>query len=152
MTTIKYIKSIIVPYIQEKRNDLGLPVSYPALVIFDEFTGQTTDEALGLLQENNISYVIVPPNTTDRLQPLDLSVNKAAKEFLRSQFQAWYASKISSQVKASSSSITPVDLRLSVMKPIGAQWMVKLYHYFKSKPEIITNGFKAAGIISILES
>ena len=152
VTTIKYIKSIIVPYIQEKRNDLGLPVSYPALVIFDEFTGQTTDEALGLLQENNILYVIVPPNTTDRLQPLDLSVNKAAKEFLRSQFQAWYASKISSQVKASSSSITPVDLRLSVMKPIGAQWMVKLYHYFKSKPEIITNGFKAAGIISILES
>ena len=45
-----------------------------------------------------------------------------------------------------------LDLRLSVMKPIGAQWMVKLYQYFKSKPEIITNGFKAAGIISILES
>ena len=48
--------------------------------------------------------------------------------------------------------MTPVDLKLSVMKPqpLGAQWMIKLYDYFKSKPEIIENGFKQVGINGVL--
>ena len=74
----------------------------------------------------------MPANCTDCLQPLDLSVNKAAKEFLRKQFN----------VKPMQS----IDLRLSVVKPLGARWMISLYDYFKAKPEIIKNGFKEAGI------
>ena len=92
--------------------------------------------------------VIVPPNCTDRLQPLDISVNKAAKEFLRSCFQEWYASKIAFQLKPSARVTEPVDLRLSLMKPIGAKWLIELYDYLKSKPEIICNGLKGAGITS----
>ena len=88
-----------------------------------------------ILEENSIFYVIVPPNCTDRLQPLDISVNKAAKEFLRSRFQEWYASKIAFQLKQSARVTEPVDLRLSLMKPIGVKWLIELYDYFKSKPE-----------------
>ena len=40
----------------------------------------------------------------------------------------------------------PVDLRLSVMKPLGAKWLVELHDYIKGKPDIIKNGFKEAGI------
>ena len=36
----------------------------------------------------------------------------------------------------------PIDLRLSVVKPEGARWMIAMYDYLKSKPEIISNGFK----------
>ena len=43
-----------------------------------------------LLDENNVSVVLIPPNCTDRLQPLDVSVNKSAKEFLCKQFHTWY--------------------------------------------------------------
>ena len=75
-----------------------LLLSHPVLVIFDEFNGQTTDQVFSVLEENSTFYVIVPPDCTDRLQPLDVSVNKIAKEFLRSRFQEWYASKISSKV------------------------------------------------------
>lgn len=71
-TMIDYIKKIIIPYVQAKRKDLGLPENHAALVIFDEFNGQTTDKVLHLLEENDIFYVIVPPNTTDRLQPIGL--------------------------------------------------------------------------------
>jgi len=46
------------------------------------FHGQFTETILGMLEENNVYMVIVPANCTDHLQPLDLSVNKAAKEFL----------------------------------------------------------------------
>lgn len=42
--------------------------------------------------------------------------------------------------------VTPIDL---IMKPIG---MIDLYDYFKAKPEIIINGFRAVGILNILKS
>ena len=44
-----------------------------------------------MIDDCNINAVIIPANRTDRLQPLDLSVNKAVENFLRNQFQDWYA-------------------------------------------------------------
>ena len=38
-------------------------------------------------------------------------------------------------------------MRLSIMKPIGAQWLLEMYEYFKSHPNLIINGFRAAGIL-----
>lgn len=134
-TTKNYITKIIVPYINNTKKELQLPETQPALVIFDEFTGQTTNDILKILDDNNLYYVIIPPNTTDKLQPMDLSVNKSAKEFLRLQLQNWYSKKISERipVATSPSGITPVNLKLSVMKPVEAKWMMKLFDYFKSR-------------------
>ena len=89
--------------------------------------------------------VLIPPNCTDRLQPLDLSVNKSVKDFLRQQFQEWYNGLVCAQVQKSW--VELIDLRLSVVKLLGAKWMDKLYNYLKSKPEIVCNGFRAAGIL-----
>ena len=88
---------------------------------------------------------MIPPNCTDRIQPLDLSVNKAAKEFLRRKFQAWYAQNVCAQLEEKMSK-KPIDLRLSTVKPLGAKWMSELFDYMKAKPEIIRNGFKESGI------
>ena len=63
----------------------------PALVIMDNFKGQVTPNINSLLEENNIHVVLLPANTTDRLQPMDISVNKPAKDFLRKKFQNWYS-------------------------------------------------------------
>ena len=99
-TTMKsYLEVILVPYVQEKRTALDLPGTQSALVIFDEFRGQLTDEILMQLEENIILYVTVPPNCTDRLQPLYVSVNRPAKEFLRSKFGEWYAGQVAIQMK-----------------------------------------------------
>ena len=76
-----YIVNIVVPYVTKKREDLRLPCDHHALVIYDKFKGQCTPAILQLLEENNIDVVFVPANCTDRLQPLDVSVNKAAKHF-----------------------------------------------------------------------
>ena len=46
-----------------------------------------------MLLENNILFVCVSANCTDRLQPLDVSINKAAKDYLRWQFQEWYSNQ-----------------------------------------------------------
>ena len=45
----------------------------------------------------------------------------------------------------------PVDLKLSRMKPLGAQWFVDAFTHVQNNPEIIRNGFKAAGIQDTLQ-
>ena len=41
-----------------------------------------------------------------------------------------------------------VDLNLSVVKPLGASWMIKAYDYMKSQPDIVVNGFKGSGLFN----
>ena len=113
------------------------------MLLFDNFKGQCTEKLLRLLDSSNVSIALIPANCTNRLQPLDLSVNRAAKEFLRKAFQKWYALQVCAQLEGK----VPADIRISVMKPLGAKWLVDLYDYLKGKPEIIKNGFKEAGLL-----
>ena len=49
----------------------------------DKFRGQMSSASvLGNLEDNKILVVAVPAGKTDKLQPLDFRVNKAAKDFL----------------------------------------------------------------------
>ena len=66
-----------------KQAELHLANNHPTLCIFDNFKGQLTDEVLQLLEDNFIDVVFVPLNCTDQLQPLDLSVNKSAKDIFK---------------------------------------------------------------------
>ena len=52
---------------------------------------QTTPAVYETIEENNIVYVTVPGGCTDKLQPLDLSVNRSAKCYLRDMFSARHA-------------------------------------------------------------
>ncbi len=141
----EYIERIIVPYVDHKRKELKVSSDQPALAIFDVFRGQQTD-VLKLLEENNIHVVNIPANCTDRLQPMDLSVNKSVKEFMRSKFRDWYSTQVQHQLDEGAE-ISPVDLKLSTMKPLGARWLVSLFDNLKENSSIIENGFKAAGIL-----
>ena len=57
---------------------------------------------------------------------------------MRREFQRWYPQQVCGQLQASRE-VTIVDLRLSVVKPLGAQWFIRLFDYFK---DIICNGFQ----------
>ena len=150
-TMIDYFNEVILPYIKEKRSVLRLNSDQPALLIFNNFKAQCTSSFLKLIDEHNVNVALIPPNCTDRLQPLDLSVNKAAKDHLRSQFREWYAKEVCSQLDGHAES-KGVDLRLSVLKPLGAAWIVSLHRYIKESPSIVQNGFKAAGILQVLQA
>ena len=121
-----------------------------ALLTFDPFEGQVTEQMFELLEENHANIVLVPANCTDRLQPLDVSIKKPVKSFLRKQLQEWYAQEICEQLRDPPTQVDSVDLRLNVVKPLGARWMIKIYDYMKSNPEIIRNGFKGVGITEFL--
>ena len=143
-TTEDYLKFILLPYVVQTRKDLSLPDDYPALLIFDRFKGQCTENILSLLNNNHLRISIVPANCTDRLQPLDISVNKAVKEFLRRKFQHWYSEEVRRQIegaRGANSTAVKVDLSMSVVKPIGAQWLIDLVEYMHVNPNIIINGF-----------
>ena len=64
----------MLPYVKEERERFSKS-DQAALVIFDVFRGQITDNVLNLFKENNIKTVFVPANMANLLQALDLTVN-----------------------------------------------------------------------------
>ena len=84
---LQYIDYIIVPYVECCRELLN-GENKAALVIMDDFKGRVTERVLNTLDTNNILTCLLPANTTDRLQPLDISVNKPAKTFLKGKLKS----------------------------------------------------------------
>lgn len=141
---------MIIPYIKKVRQELKLGSDYPALVIFDVFH---IEEVLELLEENHIYIVKVLSNCTDKLQPLDLSVNKPTKDHIRQKFRSWYAQKVKAELDAGKSpDNVSVDLKISIVKEVGAHWLVSLYDYFLSNPSTIKSGFIQAGITEAISN
>ena len=58
-----YINMIIVPYFEQTRLQLNLATDAHGLVLFDNFNGRCTKK-FQLLEENDISFVIIPANCT----------------------------------------------------------------------------------------
>jgi len=80
------LDDILLPYVKQKKKELGCPDDQLCLVIFDRFKAQCIATVLDILEENNILVGLVPVNRTDKLQPLDVNVHKSVKEFLLGQF------------------------------------------------------------------
>ena len=79
---------------------------------------------------------------------MDLSINKTLKDLMKQQFSEWYSSIVYQNFGDEAS--PPVDMHMSIMKPLGAQWLIKAYSQIKSSRSLITNGFKASGITETL--
>ena len=147
---LQYVQQIIVPFVEQMRDFLGEEKS--AVVIMDNFKGQVTPEMLKLLESHHIHMCQLPPNTTDRLQPMDVAVNKPAKAFLKQKFQIWYAEQISAQLEDEADvNIEPIDLTMAVMKEASASWLVEMWDYISDNPQFIVNGFLHSGISKALD-
>ena len=92
-TTEEYKTEILEPYLTKVREEIGSP-DKPAILIYDAFRAHTMDHIQMKLVSLNAVLIQVPKNMTDTLQPLDISVNKPAKDFLRDRFSEWYAQKL----------------------------------------------------------
>ena len=117
------------------------------MLIFDVFRGQVTDRITKFIEENDCVIVHVPRNMTDHFQPLDLNVNGNAKEFLKTKFECWYSKQVSDQIDHGIIVYdVHVPLKLSVIKPIHAKWLLGLYDHLRNSSSTIMKGFEMAGI------
>ena len=143
----RYISNIILPFVAKLREDLQLNSDSPALALFDCFSGQTTPDILAMLNKNNIRVVQIPSRCTDKLQPIDISLNKPLKDTLRCAFRTWYAKKVEDQL---SSGITIdqvlIDMLSSLVKNQSANWLISAWSELTNRPDVAVNGFKKAGI------
>ena len=126
--TLKLLKEVTVPNIQNERKTLRLDANYPALFIMDVFKGQMTPAVLNMLKANNIFLTKVPANMTNLYQPLDLIVNSYAKSFMKRMFAKWFATKICEALESGKAPPEEIDVKinLSVLKPLQAGWIIKL--------------------------
>ena len=131
----------------------GTSSGAPCNSLFDAFRGHRGSVIEDLLKENNLIPVPIPSNCTDRLQPVDVSVNKPLKDHLRKNFTAWYSSQVQQQLeKGTRVEDIKVDLRLSMMKEIEAKWIVSAFDCLEGKSSIIQNGFEEVGIVHAMKT
>ena len=127
----------------------GRDENQAALLIYDVFKGQTTQDVINLLSENNILVTKFPPNMTHLFQPPDLTVNKHAKDLTKKKFTEWFSRQIQIDLDRGEE-LENIDIayRLTVIKPLHASWMVELYNHMSSDAglKVVINGWKAAGI------
>ena len=125
---------------------LGLPDDQKSMLIFDVFKGQKTQRVTDLIEENDCICVYVPPNLTHVFQPLDLTVNGMAKEFLNKKFGDWYANQITKKLEQGEDVYKiNVVTNLTAMKPLHAQWIIGLYDHLRNSSQLIIKGFDKAG-------
>ena len=53
-----------------------------------------------LLEKHNTTEVIVPAITAAFNEPLDVSVNRPRKHFMRKKIQGWYAGEVEKKINA----------------------------------------------------
>ena len=148
-TMLQYVEHIVVPYVEQVRARIG---NEKALVVMDNFKGQITESINSLLDMHDIHVCLLPPNTTDRLQPMDI-----AEDYLKAQFAQWYSDKVLKQLEGQDISTLetlepqPIDLSLPALKEIGAKWLVDMADYICENPQFIVNGFIKSGITGALD-
>jgi len=98
------------------------------MVIWDVFKSQMTPAVKAELEAKDIELVPVPANMTHFFQPLDLTVNGSVKKFMRKKFIAYYSSEVKNH--GTTLDDVEVDLRLSKIKPLYAQWLIEMYNHF----------------------
>jgi hypothetical protein len=81
-----------------------------------------------ITNEQRIFYF--PPNTTGKLQPMDISVNKPFKNNIRQQWEEWISS---------SSEITKSGYNQKPKKEMILKWVENSWNYITK--ETISNGF-----------
>ena len=152
-TMISYIDNIIGPYVERTRQVFGH--DSPAIIIMDNFKGQITPAIFQQLEAYNIHHCLLPANTTDRLQLMDLTVNKPIKYFLKQKFGDWYSSEVMKQLQGKdleTVELEPISLNLPCLKELGAQWLVEAAKYMSANPQMTVNGFVKAGISTFLSA
>jgi len=144
---VQFIDKVVVSYVNRVRE--GLPLSQcdqQAVAIFDVYKSHQSPSVISKLKENGITPLFVQACCTDRLQPLDLTVNRSYKELLKQRFHDWYTAQLLETMDGDAEEFT-VDLKTSTIKPVHAQWLVSTHQEIGTRRDVIRCGFEKAGLL-----
>ena len=70
---------------------------------------------------------------------------------MKREFSEWCSSVVYQNLTTSNNeNPPPVDLRMSIMKPLVIEWHIKAYNHLQTKSLVVANGFRAVGVTDIL--
>lgn len=149
--SVKILNDVIIPYVKNQREKLGLRKDHYALLIMDVFKGQMTSKVLKVLKDNHILLQSVPANFTYLFQPLDVQgdPNGYVKRLMKKKFSEWYTGKIMQGLdEGKQLAEIEVPLKLSIVKPLHAKWIMEMYNVMTSDEgrNVCLKGWEVSGI------
>ena len=110
------------------------------------------NEVIKLCRKSNCALIIVPHNLTNKFQPLDITINKPAKSFIKDKYNMWYTKQVAKQLnEGKAPADVEVSLNLSEIKPLHAKWIYEMYEYLRGRSDLVFNGFESAWITETVE-
>ena len=85
---LKWISDIWVKYTKKR----------PSLLFLDTFSAHLTDKVQKAFKESNTTVLVIPGGCTSILQPLDVSINKPIKSYLRNMWLQYMLEHSSDQI------------------------------------------------------
>ncbi|XP_014663930.1 PREDICTED: uncharacterized protein LOC106806484 [Priapulus caudatus] len=145
---IRYIDNVIEPYVKSTQE--RLQTTSPPLLICDVSRAHTCEEVRARIAEMGALLVYVPAACTDLLQPLDATVNNRYKQELNAQFNEWYAEKVAQGIwegREIADIAKGIDLRTAAIKPIHANWLMRVHDVLRRDREIVIKGWESTKIL-----
>ena len=89
-------------------------------------------------------------------QPLDVQggQNGYVKRFMKKKFTLWYSDQVIRALdKGKDIKDVEISLKLSIVKPLHAKWLIKMYNHMTSSEgrDVSLKGWKVAGILNTAE-
>ncbi|XP_077111701.1 uncharacterized protein LOC143767342 isoform X2 [Ranitomeya variabilis] len=112
-----------------------------ALLVLDQYKAHTSECTKKRFKDVKTHLAVIPVDVTNQLQPLDVSINKPFKAFMREKWNDWMA--------ADHHDLTPAEQLKSPTIPQVCKWVKTSWQSIKD--ETVVRAFEKCGISNALE-
>ncbi|KAM3915673.1 pogo transposable element with KRAB domain [Leptodactylus fuscus] len=113
----------------------------PALLVLDQFRAHISDNTKKIFKLAKTHLAVIPGGLTSQLQPLDVSLNKPFKVFMREEWNKWMA--------AGNHDLTPTGRMKRPTITQVCEWVKTSWQAVKD--ETVVSSFKKCGISNALD-
>jgi hypothetical protein len=150
-TTIKFVKEIIVPFVQAKRQarreatraiENEDAVGEWAVLIWDGFAPHKRQPVVDLLLAHRIKPFVLPPNCTSAYQPLDRNFNGPEKVLLTNHFSTWLATEFKRFSELGRDVLNVIPAQSSLKRAFIAKLVAGVHEVLTKRQEMILNAWR----------
>lgn len=150
--TDQYHQDVIVRFNEKAYNNENEMVNYitndlvpalkgePCFFLMDDARFHKTSAVKSALKDNNIVLSIVPPGCTSLVQPLDVSVNRVFKDFLREEMDSMFGHLLDSMDTGVKSAVG--KRRIGITHCVAKAWQ----RFCQEKAEMVVDSFINLGL------